>query len=162
MPGEYDTVLKTLLGIRERRGRFLEMGSATGVITIMADLLGFEACGIEIAPELVREARGLAARYGSDARFATGSFLPAGYRWMSKTGDTRMGTVGIAEPAYAELRYELADFDWVYAYPWPGESEVLRDVMQRFGGPSARLLLHGYGGGLEVDRPGATPATTST
>ncbi len=153
VPGDYDTVLQALLGIRARGGRFLELGSATGVIAIMADLLGFEACGIEIAPELVAEARGLAERYGSAARFATGSFIPAGYSWVSETGDTRMGTVGIGAPAYAELRYELADFDWVYAYPWPGEAEVLRDVVQRCGGPRPRLLLHRYTGGLEFDRP---------
>ena len=153
MPADYDTVLEDLLQIRGRGGRFLELGSATGVIAIMADLLGFEACGIEIAPELVSEARGLARRYGSRARFATGSFLPAGYHYASETGDTRMGTVGISEPAYPELRYELADFDWVYAFPWPGETEVLRDVMRCHGAPGAQLLLHGYNGGLEFDRP---------
>ncbi len=153
VPADYDTVLADLLGIRERGGRFLELGSATGVIAIMADLLGFEACGIEIAPELVREARGLARRFGSQARFATGSYLPNGYRFESPEGDTRMGSLGISEPAYAELRYELADFDWVYAYPWPGETEVLRDVMRRCAAPGAQLLLHGYAGGLEFDRP---------
>jgi hypothetical protein len=152
VPADYDTVLRALVHLRERGGRFLELGSAIGVIAIMADLLGFEACGIEIAPELVSEARRLAKRYDSGARFATGSFLPAGYRWISETGDTRMGTVGIGESAYSELRYELADFDWVYAFPWPGETEVLRDVMRRFGSPHASLLLHGYSGGLELYR----------
>lgn len=153
VPADYDTVLADLLSIRGRGGRFLELGSATGVIAIMADLLGFEAYGIEIAPELVAEARGLAQRFESGARFATGSYLPTGYRFESATGDTRMGTVGISEPAYAELRYELADFDWVYAYPWPGETEVLRDVMRRCAAPGAQLLLHGYAGGLEFDSP---------
>jgi hypothetical protein len=55
----------------------------------------------------------------------------------------------VGEPAYAELRFELADFDWVYAYPWPGEAEVLRDVMKQRGAPGAQLLLHGYSGGVE-------------
>lgn len=153
VPADYDTVLADLLSIRERGGRFLELGSATGVIAIMADLLGFEACGIEIAPELVTEARGLAQRFESGARFATGSYLPVGYRFESKTGDSRMGTVGVSGSAYAELRYELADFDWVYAYPWPGETEVVRDVMRRCAAPGAQLLLHGYAGGLEFDSP---------
>jgi SAM-dependent methyltransferase len=150
VPADYDTVLQALLGIRERGGRFLELGSATGVVAIMADLLGFEACGIEIAPELVREARGLAERHSSAARFATGSYIPAGYRYVSADGDTRMGTVAIGEPAYEELQYELSDFDWVYAFPWPGETEVIRDVMRRSGAPRSHLLLHGYSGGLEL------------
>ena len=148
-PADYATLLTGLLIIRERGGRFLEMGSGIGVIAIMADLLGIEACGIEIAPELVTEGRELAERYGSGAHFATGSFLPPGYQWISKTGDTRMGALGIGESAYSELGYDLADFDWVYAYPWPGETDVLHDVMQCFGAPDARLLLHGYAGGLE-------------
>lgn len=152
VPADYSAVLQALLGLRQQGGRLLEMGSATGVVAIMADILGFEACGIEIAPELVVEARGLAERHGSGARFATGSFLPAGYEWVSETGDTRMGSVGIGEPAYAELGYDLADFDWVYAYPWPGEAEVLHDVVRRCGAPHAKLLLHGYAGGLESYR----------
>lgn len=150
VPADYDTVLQALLEIRQRGGRFLELGSATGVVAIMADLLGFEACGIEIAPELVSEARGLAERHFSAARFATGSYIPAGYRYVSTTGDTRMGTVAIGKPAYEELEYELSDFDWVYAFPWPGETDVIRDVMRRSGAPRANLLLHGYSGGLEL------------
>ncbi|HEU0078532.1 MAG TPA: hypothetical protein VFQ76_12820, partial [Longimicrobiaceae bacterium] len=60
---DYDRVLDALLKLRGPGLRFLEWGSATGVITIMADLLGFEAYGIELDPALVETARGLAARY---------------------------------------------------------------------------------------------------
>jgi hypothetical protein len=153
VPADYDTVLSGLMRIRDRGGRFLEFGSATGVVAIMADLLGLEACGIEIAPELVSESRGLADRYGSSARFATGSFLPEGYQFVAPNGDTRIGAVGVGEPAYPELGYQLADFDWVYAYPWPGESEVLLHLMKLRGGPRATLLLHGYTGVLEFHPP---------
>ena len=55
---DYERVLQALLPLRAPGLRFLEWGSATGVITIMADLLGFEACGIELDPSLVRHARG--------------------------------------------------------------------------------------------------------
>src|SRR5215467_2305255 len=58
---------------------FLELGSATGVITIMADLIGFDAAGIELDTSLVAIARRLATKYESRARFAGGSFLPPGY-----------------------------------------------------------------------------------
>ena len=150
VPAEYDTVLRTLLDLRERSGRFLELGSATGVVAIMADLLGFRACGIEVVPALVHEAWALARRYDSGARFAAGSFVPAGYEWVSDTGDKRMGTVGIGEPAYAKLQCELGDFDWIYAYPWPGETELLRDMLRRYADPRATLLLHGYGGAIEL------------
>ena len=116
----------------------------------MADLLGFEACGIEIEPVLVDEARELANKHQSSARFATGSFLAASYEWVSENGDKRLGSVAVGEPAYAELGYDLADFDWVYAYPWPGEAAVIRDLVRRCGAPHAQLLLHGYSGGVEL------------
>jgi hypothetical protein len=122
------------------------MGSASGVITIMADFLGFEAYGIEIDPQLVAVARSLAEKHGSDARFAAGSFIPAGYVWKSGTGDNRLGTIALGEPAYAELGRDLSDFDVVFAYPWDGEQPVVRDIMRRHGAAHVTLLVHGPAG----------------
>jgi hypothetical protein len=142
---DYERVEGILLPLRRPGLRFLEWGSATGVITIMADLLGFEAFGIEIDAGLVETARDLARSFDSGARFAAGSFLPAGYRWKSETGDPRLGTIGEGISGYEELRHPLADFDLVFAYPWSGEEPIMRDVMARHGGKGARLLLYGSG-----------------
>lgn len=143
VPADYQCVQRALLPLRGPGLKFLEWGSATGVITIMADLLGFEAFGIELDPELNAVARGLAERFGSGARFATGSFLPAGYEWRSATGDRRLGTIGHGTPGYAELQHSLEDFDLVFAYPWSGEEPPMHDLMWRYGGIGARLLLYG-------------------
>src|SRR4051812_18436315 len=51
---DYDVVRDVLADVRRDvartiqapRPRFLEWGSATGVVTIIADLVGFDACGI--------------------------------------------------------------------------------------------------------------------
>lgn len=147
VPADYDAVLRTLLPLRAPGLRFLEWGSATGVITIMADLLGFEAYGIELDPALVEIARGLAARHGSGARFAAGSFLPAGYRWRARDGDERLGTIGRGASGYQLLGRPLEDFDLVYGYPWNGEEAMMVDLMKHYGGSGARLLLHGGDGG---------------
>lgn len=112
----------------------------------MADLLGFEASGIELSPDLVDTARGLARRFDSGARFAVGSFLPSDYQWQSSTGDRRLGTIGDGRSGYVELQHPLEDFDLVFAYPWSGEEPIMHDLMQRFGGAQARLLLHGQDG----------------
>jgi hypothetical protein len=146
VPADYQCVQRALLPLRGPGVRFLEWGSATGVITIMADLLGFEAYGIELDPELAAIARGLAERFGSGARFAAGSFLPDGYEWRSATGDRRLGTIGHGTSGYGELRHSLEDFDLVFAYPWSGEEPALRDLMRRRGGTGARLLLYGSQG----------------
>ncbi|HLM69385.1 MAG TPA: hypothetical protein VK358_17730 [Longimicrobium sp.] len=87
---DYENVLQALLAQRAPGQRFLEWGSATGIITIMADLLGFEAYGIELDARLVQTARELAAKHGSGARFAAGSFLPSGYRYRPRHGDGRL------------------------------------------------------------------------
>jgi hypothetical protein len=140
---DYERVLQALLPLRAPGLRFLEWGSATGVVTIIADLLGFEAYGIELDRQLVDIARRLAEKYRSRARFAEGSFLPAGYRWRPSDGDGRLGTIGQGASAYPQLGHALEDFDLVYAYPWGGEEPMMQDLMRSYGRRDARLLLHG-------------------
>jgi hypothetical protein len=146
IPADYARVLQALIALRAPGLKFLEWGSATGVVSIMADMLGFDAYGIELDSGLVATARRLAARYDSRARFAVGSFVPADYRWKPKTGDARFGTIGYGASAYAELGHGLDDFDLVYAYPWTGEEPMMLDLMRCYGGSSARLLLNGDDG----------------
>jgi hypothetical protein len=142
IPADYDLVLQALLPLRGTGRRFLEWGSAAGVITITADLLGFEASGIEIDGELVGMARSLATRMGSRAHFAEGSFLPAGYVFRPRDGDGRTGTIGQAASGYLALGRSLDDFDLVYAYPWDGEQPMMLDLMRRYGAPDAIFLMN--------------------
>lgn len=143
VPADYERVLQALLPLRAPGVRFLEWGSATGVITIMADLLGFEAYGIELDAGLVETARELAQKHGSAARFAAGSFIPNGYRYRPRHGDGRLGTIGVGESGYRELGHPLDDFDIVYGYPWGGEEPMMLDLMRAYGAPDARLMMLG-------------------
>jgi hypothetical protein len=143
VPVEYEDVLQMLLELRGPNLKFLEWGSATGVITIMADLLGFDAYGIELDPSLIAIARQLAKKYESNATFAEGSFLPEGYVWQAHDGDERLGTIGQGPSGYLALQMPLDEFDIVYGYPWDGEADIMRDVMRRYGRHDARLLLYG-------------------
>lgn len=151
---DYGRVAETLATLWRPGLRFLEWGSATGVITIAADLIGYEAFGIELDAELVDVARELAARFHSDARFAAASFLPAGYVWRGKNGDGRTGTIGSGESGYPLLGHPLEDFDVVYGFPWPGEEPMMHDLMRAYGGRGARLVLHGGEEGVRVFRDG--------
>ena len=120
----------------------------------MADLMGFDACGIEIDASLVGAARELAKRTGSQARFATGSFIPMGWEWKPPDGDGRMATIGQAESGYGELGRPLEDFDVVYGYPWSGEEALMRDLMRSHGGSGAKLMLHCVEHGVRVYQRG--------
>ncbi len=151
---EYEVVLEELILLREPGRRFLEWGSATGVLTIMADLLGFEAYGIELDADLVAEARRLAAAWDSGARFAAGSFLPTGYRFRNPRGDTRLGTVRAGRSGYLELEHPLDDFDVVYGFPWSGEESMKLDLMRCYGRSDTLLLLYGVDQGVTTYRGG--------
>lgn len=151
---DYDVVRAALLRLRAPGRRFLEWGSATGIITIMADLMGLEAYGIELDASLVAIARDVAARHASAARFVAGSFLPAGYHWRGRDGDSRRGTIGDGISGYGELGHALDDFDIVFGYPWDGETEIMRDVMRQFGRPDALLLLYDTNRGVRMYRGG--------
>ncbi len=150
MPADYDAVLQALLAERRPGRRFLEWGSANGVIAIMADLLGFEASGIELDDRLVTMARALAAKYNSNARFVTGSFLPTGYAWHPPDGDGRTGTIGDGASGYLALGHALDEFDLVFAFPWGGEEPMMVDVMRAYGDPAATLLLNTVSGRVRV------------
>jgi SAM-dependent methyltransferase len=151
---DYERVLEALTALRKPGLRFLEWGSATGVITIMADLLGFEAYGIEMDEELVRQARQLATDWNSDAHFACGSFLPAGYHYRGEKDDPRLGTIGAGESGYLELGIHLDEFDVVYGFPWPGEEHMMLDLMKSYGSPEALLVTHGVNHGVRCYRRG--------
>lgn len=151
---DYDIVRTALLPLRREGRRFLEWGSATGIITIMADLMGFDACGIEIDPALVATAREVAARHGSRARFVAGSFLPEGYEYHTRDGDTRTGTLEGGPSGYLQLGRALEDFDVVFGYPWSGEEPVMRDVMQRYGRGDALQLIYDTAGCVHMYRGG--------
>lgn len=157
---DYERIRDTLLALApasRTRPRFLEWGSASGIITIMADLVGFEAYGIELDPSLVATARELAVRHASNARFVAGSFLPAGYRWRDEQGDTRTGTIGEGPSGYQQLGLALDDFDLVFGYPWDGEEALMLDVMQRYGRASALLLVNDPVAGVRAYRGGKVP-----
>lgn len=151
---DYEAVLRGLVAFRAPGLRFLEWGSATGIITIMADLLGYDACGIEIDGDLVATARALAQKHQSGARFVSGSFFPAGYRWQPRDGDARTGTLGSGQSGYLQLGLALDDFDVVFGYPWGGEEPVMLDLMKQYGRPDAVLLMFGVNDGLRAYRGG--------
>ena len=158
VPADYDAVRDALLPLRAPGRRWLEWGSASGTLTVMAALMGFDASGIELDAALVDTARALAARHGARAHFAAGSFLPAGYSYRAPDGDRRTGTLGAGPSGYLELGRALEDFDVVYGYPWAGEAPVMRDLMRRYGRPDALLLLHDPVAGVQAYAGGREPA----
>lgn len=142
IPCDHRGAHEALAGLRDRATTFLELGSATGVVTIMADLLGFEAYGIEIESWLVDASTELAEQFGSSATFAEGTFVPLEYQDEvdNLSADSFTPTHGAC--GYEELGMDLRDFDVVFCFPWPGDELWLRELVRRHARPDTLLLTY--------------------
>jgi hypothetical protein len=124
---------------------FCEWGSGFGVITCLAALLGFEACGIEIEVELVEAAQQLADDFGLSVDFVLGSFIPkADEVYVNADGAFSWLTTDRGD-ADRELGLAAAEPNVVYAYPWPDEERVIADLFER--NTTVGTILVSYHGG---------------
>jgi hypothetical protein len=73
VPSNYRAVWAVLAAMP--RGRFCEWGSGMGIVTALAEMLGFDACGIEIAPPLAEASSRLLADFGLASPIHCGSYL---------------------------------------------------------------------------------------
>lgn len=127
---------------------FLEWGSGIGTATIMADLLGFRAYGIEFDPVLVDASRRLATEFNSDARFAHGNFIPADA--LAAARKKLLGRPSYSNPwlaldgpdGYADLGLNLDSFDLIYVFPWPRLIDFHHQLFARHAKVGARLLVY--------------------
>ncbi|MFH0879651.1 MAG: class I SAM-dependent methyltransferase [Lentisphaerota bacterium] len=155
VPSDFLTVFSALSAIRQKgqaRGwRFCEWGSGFGVVTGLASMLGFKACGIEIEPDLVDQASQLAADFGLNIEFFCGSFIPSGFTLKG----TEMETPPDSRPTpalsrdreqaastFEEMGLDMKDFDVIYAYPWPGEALRLEQLFDEVAADGALLVTY--------------------
>ncbi|MFU8848847.1 MAG: hypothetical protein ACNA77_09050 [Opitutales bacterium] len=132
--------------------RFVEWGSGFGVATGMAALLGYEASGIELRDGLVKIARELLASQSIEADFLCTSYIPEGYiEYETASGsdlvpDDSFGHEQDGGPVYydGELEIDIAEVDLFYAYPWPGEQEMMLKLFDALAAPDAILIAY-YG-----------------
>jgi hypothetical protein len=152
-------VLRALAAADPAPGRlFCEWGSGFGVVTCLAAMLDFDACGIEIEGELVDAAQELADDFGLPAEFVRGSFIPPGgethlgadrFGWLTPDGGDAAGALGLAPD----------DFDVIFAYPWPDEERLTRELFECYAAPGAVLVTYHAGDGFRLRRKtGGRPA----
>ena len=135
-----------------RGPRFCEWGSGFGVVAALAAMLEFDSYGIEIEGDLVIAARQLADDFEVAVEFAHGSFVPRGgerhlhaagdYSWLNTDGDY----------TYDDLGLDPADFDVIFAYPWPDEEAATDDLFGRYAGTGAVLVSYHGGDDIRVRR----------
>jgi len=156
VPSDFEQVYRVLAWIDASHlaagQRFLEWGSGIGVVACLAAQLGFDAIGIEIEPALVEIAESLAADHGIDVEFACGSYVPSGAEPFVDTAGEVTWLRTDRPDSYTELDLEPADFDLIYAYPWPGEEQVIFDLFESCAAVGSLLLTYHSQDGLRLQR----------
>lgn len=103
----------------EHNCRFCELGSGTGLATMMAATMGMHARGIEIESELVTIATRTAAHFELPCKFVLADMFQMSANYYS-------------------------DVDLFFAYPWPAQaSEVIAFFSQRAKPASVLCCYHG-------------------
>lgn len=152
VPADYQKVLDSLRRLQGKCATFLEWGSGLGVVTIMASRMGFEAYGLEVSSDLIRHSRLLAGQFAPGAKFVQGSFIPDAYPWNPKLDEDGCRTDFESSDGYGEMDMRLDDFDLIYAYPWPHEHTLFRDIVRKHGRPGAIFLTFDIREGMQLHR----------
>jgi hypothetical protein len=154
IPSDYEQVWQALAAIKREHPdarRLLEWGSGYGVIVGFGALLGLEAHGIEIEDDLVTSANELLAEHDLSATTVQGSFVPTDFI-DEGLDDLETRTVLGQPDAYDNLGRDLDDFDLVFAYPWPTEEELYREIFRRGADYGAILLTWSRQEGIRAYR----------
>ena len=111
VPSDYQVVYTVLAALE--RGRFCEWGSGIGIVTGLAEMLGYSALGIEIHEPLVAASNELLSQFGLQARTEVGDFFE---------------------------RTDAADL--YFTYSWPGIVERAQDRFLEIAPAGARLIVY--------------------
>jgi hypothetical protein len=131
---------------------FCEWGSGAGVVTCLAAMVGFGACGIEFETDLVGLSTRLARHYDVEADFCHGNFVPhGGQKIAEEVTEFEWLAVGGPDP-YDQMDLEIDDFDMIFAYPWPGEERVIERLFERFAASGALLMTYNGDEGVRLFR----------
>ena len=131
---------------------FCEWGSGAGVVTCLAAMAGFDACGIEFEADLVALSERLANDHGLKVSFYRGNLVPyGGQKIAERVGDFEWLAVGGSDP-YEQMGLDVDDFDMVFAYPWPGEQHVIERLFDRFAADGALLMTYNGSEGVNLFR----------
>lgn len=139
-PSNYFAAAGVLSAIRKqglvRGNRFCEWGSGFGIVTCLAAMAGFDACGIEIEANLIENAMELAVDYGLDVQYHHGSYRP----------EKRLDPETWASAFSGPQCFSPFEQDLIYIYPWPAEVAQTERLFRRFA-PSGALMVSYQGGG---------------
>jgi len=150
VPSDYVRFYEAISHVLDRRlacgNLFCEWGSGLGVATCLANMLGFNAYGIEIDEVLVQASQQFAEEHELPNQFIHGSFLPGDADDVVDAAFAENeGCISMyahADDAYSQLDSEIEDFDLVFAFPWPDDEDLTATIFEKFASNGALLLTY--------------------
>jgi hypothetical protein len=148
--------IEALVAGRELRGRrFCELGCGFGVASGLANLLGFQAEGIEWEEELCRRARALRDAQGLDYLVHHDSYLPEGFEVVQGMGGKDLVVPGGPSSSHPMFEFlDPAEVDLFFVYPWPDEEEFMARLFSHMADEGAVLLIYQGEGEISAWRDG--------
>ncbi|TWU41853.1 class I SAM-dependent methyltransferase [Novipirellula artificiosorum] len=131
---------------------FCEWGSGFGVVAMISSIEGCDACGIEIEPDLIDQARRMADDFKIQVEFAEGSFLPDDRSQLHEILREVDNVDLDSASGYEALGKSIDQFDLVFAFPWPGEQAFFAKVFDEFASNGALLLTYNGINQLQLQR----------
>jgi len=164
VPSDHVVVYAALCALRGGKwltgDRFCEWGCGLGIVAGMAAMLGYEAHAIEIEEQLVEAGERLARDFELTVEYAVGTFVPTGSEDLTAgVGDELEWLQQGGADGYELLGRDPDEFDLIFAYPWPGEEEIVLSLFERHAGHGAVLLTYHGLEGVRVHRAAPGRAT---
>ena len=165
LPSDPAAIYAAMISLREsgyiRGDVFCEWGCGFGIATCMASLIGYQAYGIEIESGLADLAIQLAEDLNIPVEILCTSYLPEGYEECEGIGGkdllTPEATTSRGESIDTTPTYDGLDPDEVdlfFAYPWPGQEELMMDLFNAVASEDAILLIYQGDGDIIAYRRG--------
>jgi len=157
VPSDHVLVYRALLALRGGDAlsgtRFCEWGSGLGIVAGLAASCGYEAHAIEIEGDLVAAGEELSADHELEVEHVAGTFVPEGSEDLAVGAGEDLDWLqqGGAD-GHELLDRDPDEFDLIFAYPWPGEEEIVFSLFERHAGSGALLLTYHGLEGLRAQR----------
>lgn len=151
-PSDFELVYRTFAAIDERRHHkssqgiglsFCEWGAGIPVVSALTTLFEWKPLAVECDRKLVEAARSWMQSERLEFELRHASFIPEAYIDEVHQHESLQGIV--AKPLdVPALDVEDLQADIVYAYPWPGEAEVMESLFRLVARPGDLLVtFHG-------------------
>lgn len=140
--------VKFLESLAKNYGRrsFIDLGCGDGRNVFIASYLGFDACGVDINPNLIRLCNEHLNQFKEqgldlDCNFSTGNFIPYNLRQKLRKKKQEEHVILAGKDAFKDLDRKLEEMDILFIYPWAEQVPIVFDIFKNYTKKDALLAI---------------------